>query len=386
MAENEGEGRERERRRASLKRQMEALKTRMRSLSVGSRNQLSQSTGVRFESDDSEGDMTDASVTSTSRRTSRKERRKNRSKMMELLQSHQDLLKALLQNPKAEENKTLVNSLSKSQISNALKEERHKYRYDYSHVRPNTMPTPPTLASTPTSAKEFADGTNSLKNVFRQQLTGEEAEGIHDYLNYCSRIASATKFDQDQTYDLLKSRIKEGTVLYRDLVNFARQKKSMKHVYVALGSTYTGHSSYISCLRKYNNFTGQGLSTSQFIGTLRSLAAELTLSAGDEDEDGIAVYKAVKEKTLSLLPSLAPTILDRYHRIKMPGSRGDLTVFTSALMTLSDSIEQALAKKVVKMITEQSDNHQAIRTLTLEKQPGGNSIQPQVQLVSSDHL
>ena len=55
-------------------------------------------------------------------------------------------------------------------------------------------------------------------------------------------------------------------------------------------------------------------------------------------------------------------------------------------MTLSDSIEQALAKKVVKMITKQSDNHQAIRTLTLEKQPGGNSIQPQVQLVSSDHL
>ena len=89
------------------------------------------------------------------------------------------------------------------------------------------------------------------------------------------------------------------------------------------------------------------------------MAAELTLSAGDEDEDGIAVYKAVKEKTLSLLPSLAPTILDRYHRIKMPGSRGDLTVFTSALMTLSDSIEQALAKKGVKMITEQSDNHQS---------------------------
>ena len=113
------------------------------------------------------------------------------------------------------------------------------------------------------------------------------------------------------------------------------------------------------------------------------MAAELTLSAGDEDEDGIAVYKAVKEKTLSLLPSLAPTILDRYQRIKMPGSRGDLTVFTSALMTLSDSIYQALAKKGVKMITDQSDNHNTIKTLNLEKQPGGNSIHPQIQLVSS---
>jgi hypothetical protein len=368
----------------ALEQELQTLQQRARRLSKNSRKRLGREHGISFNDTDSatsassiQSDTSEASDSSTTsnerRRRKRKKRnsksRKNKNSMSKLLRTQQGVLKSVVQKitspdePNDITMRTLSNAFSKQMINEALKNER-KYHHTDNSSDVQFAIAPKLDKNSPASAKDNKDAITTLKDMISTRVTGEEVEGVHEYLSACARVATSCKLNFDQMYDLIKSRILPTSTLYREVTNNFRKRTSLRELFKELCSTYTGGSSYYSCFRRYNEFTGQGLSASQYLSKLKNLAHDLAHSDSSQDIDDIdaAIYKSVKEKTMALLPAISSEILERYNMERRGSDKGKLSVFTSAFMKYADRVEQQLHQnskaQKIKLIRETDSNDQ----------------------------
>ena len=359
---------------SALEKELKLLKRRTRKLSKGSRRRLGRSSGIRFsETETSASSATsDASThsdssTSSNDRKRKKKKRKNKNNMSRLHKTQQGVLKGLVERvtkgdePQDVGIRTLSNTFSKKMIHDAIKNERKRNYFDNTSSEVQVAVAPKLDKNRPANAKNNKDAVSMLKDMVSTRITGEEVEGIHEYLSTCARVATSSRLNFDQFYDLAKSRIDAKSTLYREVTNNYRNRTSLKELFKELCATYTGGSSYLSCLRRYNEFNGNGMSASQFISKLKNIAHDLTHASQETEDVAAAIYKSVKDKTMALLPSLAPDLLEGYRMDKRGSNKGDLVIFTGSFMKLADKAEQLLqqkgkANKTINMLQEHNPN------------------------------
>ena len=345
--------------------ELRRIKRRARSLSHNSRRRLGREHGIRFDDTDnsaSSASESEASVGSDSSTGSNRARRRKKDKysMSKLLQNQQGVLQSVVQRvtdpDKAEDVavRTATNTFSRKRINEAIQKERSSHYKNLTN-EVQIARVPKVEKNKPATSKENRDAIQNLKDMQSSRVNGEEVEGIHEYLSTCSRLATDSKLSLNQFYDLLKSRIDPKSTLYREITNNYRKGTDLKQLFKELCETYPGGTSYLSSFRRYKDFDGTGMTASQFISKLKNAAHDLinaTPHTVDKDAD---IYNKVIEKTMALLPSLASDILERYQTAMRGDTRGDLAVFTSVFMKLSDKIEQELKphfKKTIKLISE----------------------------------
>ena len=338
-----------------LEKDLKSLRRRARSLSRGSRKRIGKANGISFN--DTETSASSASTwdsdNSESSRTNQEKKRKSKKKkkkgysMSRLLREQQGVMKGVVNkvtdpNDQGDtEMRTLSNSFTSQAINEALKNERALNHFP-PPVNGQVAKAPKLEGNSPASVKGFRDAMNSLKDMIPSRITGKEIEGIHEYLTTCSRVATSSNLSLDQFYDLLKSRITQNSTLHREVTNNYKKKTSLKELFRELCTTYTGGSSHLSCLQRFEDFTGAGMSASKFISQLKNLAHDLAHSSHNASDVNEIIYQNVFNKTMRILRPIAPDINERY-RMDMRGSlKNDLTTFTGSFMTFSDKVEQLL--------------------------------------------
>lgn len=354
--------------RQRIGRSLRELRQQARDLSRESRRTLSQEHNIRFddtETSASSASESEASAESDSSTNSRRRRKKKKDKysMSKLLQNQQGVLKSVVQrvtDPNRNEDlplRTATNTFSKKRISDAVQKERGTH-YKYLMSATQVAKVPKLDKNPPATSKAYRDAMQNLKDMQGSRITGEEQEGIHEYLSTCSRLAYDTKLSTDQFYDLLKSRIDPKSTLYREVTNNYRKGTDLKQLFKELCETYPGGTSYLSALRRYNEFTGANMTASQFISKLKNAAHDLINSTPHTVDKDTEIFNKVVEKTMILLPSLATDIQERYLTAQRGDTRGDLANFTSVVMKYGDKIEQKLKtmpRKTIKLITNQEN-------------------------------
>lgn len=344
-----------------LSRDLQNLTRRARSLSRNSRKRIGQANNIRFPDTEtsassvSSRNSDNSESPATSRRTSRRSQKNRKKKkgysMSRLLREQQGVLQNVVNkvtSPEKDEDigiRTASNSFSKLAISEALKNER-ALNHCTPYVNGQVAKAPKLDQNNEASAKNNRDAMNTLKDMTPNRINGEEIEGIHEYLSLCSRVATNHKLSYDQFYDLTKSRITPNSTLYREITNNHKGRIPLKGMFKQLCTTYPGGSSYMSSLRRFDEFTGAGMSASKFISQLKNLAHDITHASKKTSDIEEAIFRRVYDKTLALLqPNISQDLYERY-RTDMRGSdKDDLTVFTGSFMCFSDKIEQLLHHK-----------------------------------------
>ena len=354
-----------------FQRELRKIKRRARSLSRNSRRRLGREHGIRFDDTDnsaSSASESEASVGSDSSTGSNRDRRKKKDKysMSRLLQNQQGVLQSVVQRvtdpDKAEDVsvRTATNTFSKKRINEAIQKERSSHYKNLTN-EVQIARVPKIEKNKPAISKENRDAIQNLKDMQSARVTGEEVEGIHEYLSICARLATDTKLSTNQFFDLLRSRVDPKSTLYREITNNYRKGTPLKQLFKELCETYPGGTSYLASYKRYSDFDGAGMTASQFISKLKNAAHDLinaTPHTVDKDTD---IYNKVLEKVISILPSLASDIMERYQTAMRGDTKGDLAVFTSVFMKLSDKIEHILKphyKKTIKLITETPTENQ----------------------------
>ena len=312
------------------------------------------------DSSGSELSTANGSETGSETDTSRKKRKRTKSKskntnpgrLSRLLQRYEGALKGLgdrvvdTNDVNDQELSTLLNALSKEGINRAIQHERRMNRND---VVASTcqMIIPPKLKDTPAPQKAYRDTIATLRDIQRSQITGENTDGIQDFLRTTSRLAESAKLDKDQYLDLLKSRIVQDTSLYKEISNAQKRNLPLKELFEILCLTYNGSNNYLQALKSFNTFTGTNLNAAQFIAKLRTLAHDLVANepnGRNADADMQTVYQKVKDKVFTVLPSVAPSILEKM-ALSQDSDQDPLTLFTRLFMHHSEKITQLLSKQ-----------------------------------------
>ena len=215
---------------------------------------------------------------------------------------------------------------------------------------------PPSLPTTKADLKTFREATQSFKDVYRSAITGEEeTSDILTFLQIAANIATQIQLNAEQFYYLLMVRVPPGTPLYKDLITNFESQTSIKNLFKQLLTLYGGNSSYLSSLKRFNQFTGRDMSCNLFISTLKSLASQLgKVSQIEPDKMPDFVLNKIREKTFHLLPSLAPTLLEKDLQYrKGTHDTGNITTFQTLLMNHAPTIEAQLQRpKRVNMIQD----------------------------------
>ena len=298
----------------------------------------------------------------------RTEKRSKTGKLPKLLSRYEGAIKGLgsrvadAEDGEDEELITLINTLSKEGITRAIADERKINKQD--NLTPLCpIATPPKLNERPATAKQYRDALQNLKDIVRSQVTGETADGIYDYLEATSRVAKSAKLNKDQFFDLIKSRIAPESTLYREVANCQRKRKSIKELYHILCVLFQGNMGYPQTLKKFNDYKGENLTASQFLSKLRTLANDLCYNIQDEKENETAVYEKVKDKVFTILPSLAPTILDKLAKAaNQEDERSKMSIFCDIFMNHADKVTYLLSTKQsrrVNQIEEQQPNQRS---------------------------
>ena len=143
--------------------------------------------------------------------------------------------------------------------------------------------------------------------------------------------------------------------MYREISIYQKLGTSLSSLYKTLSVSYQPDG-YLTNLKKYQAFTGQGCTASQFLTRLRSLSRDVVMAdnAGSFSEG--RVYQLVRDKTFTVLPSIAPIILERL-TLYYGGSddRDEMYAFMYIFMSLKDRISIALSKGPCKTINSEEE-------------------------------
>ncbi len=265
---------------------------------------------VTFTETEYDGNTSDGSVYRPKSRYKRKKSDKGRQpeSLKNLLSKHQHILKEIgqltLKDSNLEKTKSLLNSLNKTQVSQAVR--HHKLG------NPQESLIPPNIEKNEAAeSNKHRDAISTLKDMFRHQFTGKADEDLESLLFAAGKLAEEAKLNKDQWFNLVKSRTQMGSTLYIELRFHEENNSTLKNLYNELLPVYGRQSSYIQCLNKLNYYKPQSsYAPNEIFANIKRLATELATSAKPANPPDF-VYNRIKDKLLVLYPVMATTLVER---------------------------------------------------------------------------
>ncbi len=381
----------RELEKAQYKETLKKLSQLGKNLTSKERMNLEEETNLRFSTtstdDDTEGYSTTTNSTSNDSdsetsssehsRSRRRRRRRNKpksNKLNKLLINQADAIKGLAdavlnkEGHEATQLKSLINGMSHQSIRKALKQERRDTNKSHVLMQAPTAVHPTLRKSGEAPVKDLRESLQTLKDSFRSTISGTESEGISPFLKIAGTIAKNSNLSPSQFYLLIKSRVHPGSQLSRDVTNHANRNTDLRTFFKETCTLYPGDTGYLTSLRKFEEFRGTGLTASQFLATLKNLATDLVVSSGLANTEENVLNK-VRDKFITLLPTIAPTILEKEAATRSRNSSGSMKGFTKTFMSFSDRIESILAKqqknRIHAILSDQSSDEEPALSVQL---------------------
>lgn len=266
---------------------------------------------VSFYSEtDIDGNTSDGSVYQPKSRFKKKKKDKSKhpESLKNLLSKHQHILKEIgqltLKDSNLEKTKSLLNSLNKTQVSQAVR--NHKLGNLQESLTPPNIEKNEAAEST-----KHRDCIGTLKDMFRHQFTGKADEDLESLLFAAGKLAEEANLNKAQWFNLIKSRIQMGSTLYIELRFHEENNSTLKQLYQELMPVYGRQSSYIQCLNRLNYYKPpNACAPNETFANIKRLATELATAAKPANPPDF-VYNRIKDKLLVLYPVMATTLVER---------------------------------------------------------------------------
>ena len=235
-----------------------------------------------------------------------------------ILKNYSDALKGLSQKVLSSEDSDptltgVINSLSKSRVSRAVSDFSQQGTHKNTNFGITTTSVKvPVLVPEDKKAesKVLRENLASLKDLFKSALTGAQGEDFASYLQTASELSEASKLSLSQFYLLLRSRISPHTGLYVDITHHNNSKTPIQDLFNEIIPLYGEKSNYLLNLQKYENFViPPNTPPIEVLGKIKSLVTDLAYSSGTQDDKRDFIFQRVREKALSLYPTIAPFLI-----------------------------------------------------------------------------
>ena len=236
-----------------------------------------------------------------------------------ILKNYSDALKGLstkiLTNENSDPTLTgVINSLSKSRVSRAVSDfsQQGLPNRNTSFGFNSAPPVAPKLVAEENKAesKVLRENLASLKDLFKSAFSGVQSEDFTSYLQTTAELAEASKLSLSQFYLLLRSRITPGTALYKDITYNYNNKTPAKDLFAELIPLYGERTNYLLNLQRFENFEiPPNTPPIEVLSQVKSIVMDLAYSNGGKEDKREFIYMRVREKMLSLYPTVAPFIV-----------------------------------------------------------------------------
>ena len=294
-----------------------------------SRSRTSSETSTAAPSSLSEGDSTE---TDTSGRRKSGRKRKNKPNLYSVLKSHTTILKELTsvvrrleadnenlrtdnQNRRLE---NVANSLSNTSLRSAIEEERGR---EHRPIDVEELEIPK-LSRDDCPAAVFNKALQSFHSSYRTMANGKDSHSVRELYQLVAATAETNKFSRRQFYQAIRSRVVLDSPLGEYVREAIRKDTGMKRFARGLRIYFGRDETYLSALKRYQEFTGSNLSAKEFLVQLRSVSAGLIENQpggpGTPESDEQALLAHMREKLFGIMPTLAETILNRERSGRAP--------------------------------------------------------------------
>ena len=259
-----------------------------------------------------DGNTSDGSVYRSRSKTKGKHKRKHKPNQTEslknLLAKHQHLLKEIgkitLENKNMEKTKSLLNSLTKTQVNQAVRTHKNGSLED-------SLAPPDIESNVAAESSKHRDSVSTLRDMFKHQFSGKSEEDLESLLFAAGKLAEEAKLSKEQFMNLLKSRTQMGSNLYVELRFHEENNSTLKLLYSELLPIYGRQSSYIQCLTQLNHYKPSVTAAPNTIfADIKKLSTELATSAKPANPSNY-IYSRIKDKLLVLYPMMATTLVER---------------------------------------------------------------------------
>ncbi len=225
-----------------------------------------------------------------------------------LLAKHQHLLKEIgnvsLENTNREKTKSLLNSLTKTQINQAVKTHKN------GSLEESLVP-PDIEKNASAEPSKHRDAVGTLRDMFKYQFSGKAEEDLESLLFAAGKLAEEAKLSKEQFFNLIKSRTQMGSNLYVELRFHEENDSTLKQTYAELIPVFGRQSSYIQCLNRLDNYKpSANAAPNTIFADIKKLSTELATSAKPVNPSNF-VYNRIKDKLLVLHPHMATTLVER---------------------------------------------------------------------------
>ena len=293
----------------------------------------------------------------------RKLKKRKKKTLEHILQRHEKIIKKLAEGDDDAQLTALVNSLSKSQIKDATTIKR----------KINTDIKTPKLGKTDACPSSMKDATTVLRDTWKSLVT-DDTETTTDYLNLAGEIAENSKLSPTQYYNLIKLRIPPEGTLMKTVRSNLRNIVPVKHFLKEINAYNNPCASYLSKLRKFNDYQGrESNDANDFIRTVRHLATDLATAENGKPTTH-NILKKIREKVFTLLPTVGQEILKHEEQKDIPQTIPDFITLT---LTFSTQIERGLKFKraqTVNVVEENLGNEEWTGETTQTENKRVNSI------------
>lgn len=227
-----------------------------------------------------------------------------------VLNKHEYLLKEI-GNKTFEENDgdmlSLMNSLSKTNIKKALDNESRKHGL----MEPEQIEPPKIEKNINVTPNTLKDCIQCLRDAFKIQFSGRVEEDIEGLFFTANQLAETFKLSKSQYYTLLKSRTQMGSSLYNEIRLSEIQNAPLQDLMNNIIPVFGVQHSYISSLNKLNNYKPPPNTEPNIVySQVKLLTTNLAMAAKPECVQTF-VYQNLKQKLISLYPSIANTLLEK---------------------------------------------------------------------------
>ena len=278
-------------------------------------NQDDAKSEVSFATDldtEYDGNTSDGSVYRSGSKSKAKQKKKHRLNQTEtlknLLSKHQHLLKEIgnitLENTTMEKTKSLLNSLTKTQVNQAVKTHKNGSLQD-------SLAPPDIEKNLAAESSKHRDAVSTLRDMFKHQFSGKAEEDLESLLFAAGKLSEEAKLSKEQFFNLIKSRTQMGSNLYVELRFHEENNSSLKQTYAELIPVFGRQSSYIQCLNRLNYYKpSANAAPNTIFADLKKLSTELATSAKPANPSNF-IYNRIKDKLLVLHPLMATTLVER---------------------------------------------------------------------------
>ena len=222
--------------------------------------------------------------------------------------------------------------------------------------------------------KEFNNVLTTLKELYKEPLSGDkEPDDFVGYLTEVTRLAIGNKLNTDQFYLLLKSRVRSGNPLAYEITHSHQRGIRLPELFSSLLTLYGHQANYLATLNAFNAYIPKpGTPPVQAFAKIKMMAMKLADLSGKGGTPGDQeVFHRVRDKVLSVYPSIAVSIIEKEDRFRIKNI-GD---FTRTFLQLAPLVDTK--RKSVHAVFENDEGRALTQTRTITHQLTDTPLQPE---------